>query len=874
MSTIRRIRRLSFWLGGLALSYGMITLPALGQQQGVGNQLPNPRINTVTPPGGKVGTTVEVVFNGTDLEDPESLFFSHPGIKGEPISTEAAAPDPNKKEKNKKGAPPSKPVNSKWKVTIAPNVPVGHHDVRVVNKWGVSNPRTFVVGDLNEVMEKEPNNDVAEAQRVEINTTINGSLSGPLDVDYYVFKGKKGQRVVMSALTSSIDSRMTVGLQLFSGERRLAENRNYAGNDALLDYTLPDEGDYLLRVFEFTHVLGNSEYFYRLSITTAPWIDAVYPPCVEPGKQAKLTVYGRNLPGGKPDPTAVVNGRVLETLSVTVDPPKEPAALTQLNYSGHIRPPMSSLDGFEYRIKNESGTSNPYLLTFARAPVVLDNEKNDTPETAQEVTLPCEIAGRIEKKRDRDWYAFSAKKGEIYSIEVFADRIGSPADMAIALRQVNPAQEMSDLDDSQETLTQVKFFTRTTDPPHYRFEVKADGKYQIQLRSQDGDVQAGPRHLYRVVITPERPDFRLVVMPPDELRPDSGQLMKGGNQYYSVLAWRLDGFNAPITITADGLPPGVTCEPQTIGPNQRQVPVVVTAKPDAAPGLFEIKFKGTATIQGKQEVREARPASITWAMQAQQNIPAHSRLDRNLLLAVRDQAPFNLTATIDKADLKPGDKANVTVKLTRLWPDFKANLAVTGLDLPPLAPNQQNQPGITINNNQPIQLAPGKDEFKAVVEVKPTMGPGIYNLVLKGVAQIPYNKDPMAKQKPNISVVLPSVAFTVNVIPKELAKLSLSTTNVTAKAGSNTEVVVKVSRLHDYDGEYKVKLMLPPNAAGVSVDEVTIPPGQNEAKLVVKVTPEAPPVNLQNLVVQATAMYMGKVPTMHETKLNVNVVKK
>jgi hypothetical protein len=871
MSTIRRVRGPWFWLGSLALAIGLFQLPALGQQQGVGNQLPNPRINTVFPCGGKAGTTIEVAFNGTDLEDPETLFFSHPGIKGEPLSTEAAPPDPNKKEKKK--GPPAKPVISKWKVTIAPNVPLGHHDVRIVNKYGVSNPRTFVVGDLNEVLEKEPNNDVAEAQRVEINSTINGAMSAPTDVDYYVFNGKKGQRVVMSALTSSIDSRMNVGLELFAGDHRLAENRNYYGNDALLDYTLPADGDYYLRVFEFTHLQGNTEYFYRLSITTAPWIDAIYPPCVEPGKPAKLTVYGRNLPGGKLDPNAVVNGKALETLSVTVEPPKDPAALTQLNFSGHISPVMSSLDGFEYRVKNDAGMSNPYLLTFARAPIVLDNEKNDSPETAQEVTLPCEIAGRIEKKHDRDWYAFSAKKGEVYSIEVFADRIGSPADMAISLRQVNPAAEMSDLDDSQETLTPVKFFTRTSDPPRYRFDVKADGKYQIQLRSQDGDVQAGPRHLYRVVITPEKPDFRLIVMPPDDHRPDSCQLMKGGSQYYSALVWRLDGFNGPVTITADGLPAGVTCEPITIGANQRQAPVVVTAKPDAAPGVFPIKFRGTATIQGKPEVRDARSASITWGTPPQQNIPAASRLDRNLLLAVRDQAPFSLTVTIDNPNLKPGDKANATVKLTRLWSDFKANVAVTGMDLPPLG-NQPNQPGITINNNQPIQLAPGKDEFKAVLEVKPTMGPGIYNLVLKGVAQIPYAKDPMAKQKPNIAVVLPGVPFTVNVTPKQLANVTLSSTNVTAKAGMNTEVVVKVARMYDYDGEFKVKLMLPPNAAGVSADEVTIPPGQNEVKLILKVTADAPPVNLQNLVVQATAMYMGKVPTMHETKLNVNVVKK
>ena len=65
---------------------------------------------------------------------------------------------PPKKEPPKGPLPPSK-----FKITVAADVPPGNYDVRVVNKFGVSNPRVFVVGDLNELQEKEPNNDVPEA---------------------------------------------------------------------------------------------------------------------------------------------------------------------------------------------------------------------------------------------------------------------------------------------------------------------------------------------------------------------------------------------------------------------------------------------------------------------------------------------------------------------------------------------------------------------------------------------------------------------------------------------------------------------------------------------------------------------------------------
>ena len=45
----------------------------------------------------------------------------------------------------KKGGTPSP---NKFKVTVAADVPPGNYDVRAVGKDGVSNPRTFVVGDL------------------------------------------------------------------------------------------------------------------------------------------------------------------------------------------------------------------------------------------------------------------------------------------------------------------------------------------------------------------------------------------------------------------------------------------------------------------------------------------------------------------------------------------------------------------------------------------------------------------------------------------------------------------------------------------------------------------------------------------------------
>ena len=181
-------------------------------------------------------------------------------------------------------------------VTIPANTPPGIHDVRLVSKWGVSNPRAFVVGDQTEIEEKEPNNDVDQAQKVPLNCAITGTISTPTDVDYFLFDGKKGQRVVVICLAASIDSKLQPQIQLFDRTgKMLGSNRDYNGTDALLDATLSADGEYYVRVVAFTYTQGGPEYFYRLSISTAPWIDAVFPSIVEPGKETKVTVYGRNL---------------------------------------------------------------------------------------------------------------------------------------------------------------------------------------------------------------------------------------------------------------------------------------------------------------------------------------------------------------------------------------------------------------------------------------------------------------------------------------------------------------------------------------------------------------------------------------------------
>ena len=120
--------------------------------------------------------------------------------------------------------------------------------------------------------------------------------------------------------------------------------------------------------------------------------------------------------------------------------------------------------------------------------------------------------------------------------------------------------------------------------------------------------------------------------------------------------------------------------------------------------------------------------------------------------------------------------------------------------------------------------------------------------------------------------MLPSAPVSLTVLPKTLATFTIDNASPTVKVGNQMAVVVRVRRQYNFNGEFKVQLVLPPSAKGVEAGEVVIPAGKDEATLTIRVPAGTAPGNRGNLVVRATAQY-GKTSVPHEAKLTVNVVK-
>jgi hypothetical protein len=696
-------------------------------------QLPQTKLKSIFPLGGKQGAKLDVTLAGTDFEEVYKLQFSHPGI----IAV----------SKMSTGAKPTS-ISGQFTVSIAANVPPGMYEARATGYWGLTNARAFSVSDQNEVNEQGTHNKIASAMEVPLESIVNGTADAA-NFDYYKFTAKKGQRVIVDCQAFRIDSRMDPSLAICNAAGlQLESARDTVRRDALVDFTAPADGDYYVKVYDFLY-RGGSDYFYRLSISTRPHIDFIFPPAGQAGASGKFTVYGRNLPGGVDASGVVVDGKTLQKLEVTVALPGDTVSKSSLAMAGYVAPREGGQDGIVYRIKGPQGESNAVQIGFATAPVVLEQEPNNDASKAQKVSVPCEIAGQFSPRRDRDWYTFDAKKGEVYWVDVLSQRIGTPADPYFLVLRIDKddkgvekeslIKEMDDLT-VKKANTPVCFDTGTNDPA-YRFEVKQDATYRIMVRHQGS--KCDPRYVYRLAIRKELPDFRLVAVPERTAagKPNNNQvfsstafLRKGGSSAIKVVVFRRDGYQGEILLTAQGLPAGVTCPPVTMGANANSAMLVFSAAANALAWSGTIKITGKGKVGGVDVIRAVRSGEVTWDVATINNGDiVQSRMAGDIALSVSDKEAALATVTAGEGkvwETSVAGKLEIPVKVTWSGKE-KGDVVFTpvGLVAGPKAA------GLTIKA--------ASTDGKLTIDFKGnTIPTGTFSFCLKGESSVNYSRAP------------------------------------------------------------------------------------------------------------------------------------
>src|SRR5262249_14943610 len=160
----------------------------------------------------------------------------------------------------------------------------------------------------------------------------------------------------------------------------------------------------------------------------------------------------------------------------------------------------------------------------------------------------------------------------------------------------DPKKDLSgEQDDDPDILHPLGFFTRTSDPPNFKFTATEDGKYLVLVGCREASVVYGPRSAYRLRVSPAKPDFRAVAMPYSRHVQTGATAGQGGTQACDVYVQRMDGYAGPVTVSAEGLPAGVTAKPITIGPGAKWGVLVLSAAPSAAASVGPITLKATGT---------------------------------------------------------------------------------------------------------------------------------------------------------------------------------------------------------------------------------------------------------------------------------------
>jgi hypothetical protein len=157
-------------------------------------------------------------------------------------------------------------------------------------------PNFIRVSPFPNVMEVEPNNDqqTATAANQELPLALNGIIQEAGDYDTFKFKAKKGQNldigVYARRLRSPLDSVLTVS---DAKGKQLGNNDDSAGPDSYARVSIPEDGDYFVRVRD--HLRGGGpEYTYRIEITPAiPVLTITVPQAVQNSQERQAIAIPR-----------------------------------------------------------------------------------------------------------------------------------------------------------------------------------------------------------------------------------------------------------------------------------------------------------------------------------------------------------------------------------------------------------------------------------------------------------------------------------------------------------------------------------------------------------------------------------------------------
>lgn len=429
-----------------------------------------------------------------------------------------------------------------FNVKLAADAPLGVAWLRFHDDTGASGLRPFVVGGLPEEVEAEPNDDAKSAPTVGVPKVVNGELGKGADVDCFAVKLKKGQTLVASldahrTLRSPIDAVM----QITSADGTvLQQNHDARGLDPELAYTAPADGTVVVRVFGFPSTPDSSIRHFGS------------PACVY-----RLTLTTEEFVDFVA-PLAVERGK------------------------------EATLDVSGWNLKTKTGKLGKADTTFGVAhPFPVAREPHpcfDLAATDKPLPPPFTLTGRLEKAGTAAVVPITAEAGKPLAVRLESATLGL---------SLTPVLTVSDSTGKQLLKAEPAALGGAIDAA---FTAPKSGEYKVEVR--DLFKSAGPRHLFRLQVTPAAPDVTATVAA------DRFTVAVGTPLDVPITVARKNGFTGDLVPFADGLPDSVRASLGTPSkPDPNVVVLHLTATKPGVGGMIRIglvkkdddTFKRTAT---------------------------------------------------------------------------------------------------------------------------------------------------------------------------------------------------------------------------------------------------------------------------------------
>jgi hypothetical protein len=635
-------------------------------------QIAQPHLTSISPNGARRGGKVTFTVEGFNLIEASEVMWSKPGIASTIVlNSELAREEPRPSKDPTKRLTGDRGTRNRLTIeaSIVPDAPIGFYTFRIRTSLGTTNIGRIYVGALPETKEREMNNSLAEAQSLSIPVTVIGEIQKIGDSDYFKFKARAGQQIVIEVISATLNSKLDSALTLLDDrDQPLASNNDFNGSkDSLLAYTFKQDGEYAIRIGDLERKGQMQQYGYRLNIGELPYVTGIFPLGLKGGATTEVSINGFNLG--------------IDRARLPAQNYRDWGTTTRLN----LNTPRGE-------------TFNNIKLAVGRYQEVMESATRSTLAAPQLIPIPSTVNGRIfddKAATDEDFYRFRARTGQSLVLEIEAQRYGSPLDAVIEVLDAKGNQiprviarclletqlTLNDRDSvnrgfrllswnginvndyllAGNELVQVEVlpkgpdedtffksflgqrlaFEDTTPEAHaanstaYKVSLHPPGTklapnglpvVTIYYRNDDGGPMYGKDSRLNFVapadgdyivrvrdvrgMQGERFVYRLSIHEPAPdfvlfADPENPNVPRGSSLPITVTAFRVDGPDSDINVKLLDLPAGFTATEAVIRSGQNSTVILISAANDASTS-FPLRIRATATTNGQTITRELK----------------------------------------------------------------------------------------------------------------------------------------------------------------------------------------------------------------------------------------------------------------------------